>query len=192
MRTVKYTCWKDGDFYLGYLNDYPEYQTQGMLKEELIANLQDLRNDIEMKEEYDFTDAEQGKFYRPLEELEIKENMDMETTKQDVAGGGNIFSGSGNVTLLFSPENVAMIVSLVSAAIGAGTVAVKAIQLWVDERKSRKIKIKCKDIELEISGAVSEKEILKKLEMFNKIEEKVKKEEVEIILIDGNKPLKLS
>ncbi len=24
-----------------------------------------------MKDEYDFTDAEQGKFYRPLEELEI-------------------------------------------------------------------------------------------------------------------------
>jgi hypothetical protein len=24
-----------------------------------------------MKEEYDFTDAEQGKFYRPLEELDI-------------------------------------------------------------------------------------------------------------------------
>ncbi len=42
-----------------------------MSKEELIANLQDLRNDIEMKDEYDFTDAEQGKFYRPLEELEI-------------------------------------------------------------------------------------------------------------------------
>lgn len=68
---TEYTCWQDGEFYLGYLNQYPDYQTQGMSKEELIANLQDLLNDLEMKDEYDFTDAEQGKFYRPLEELEI-------------------------------------------------------------------------------------------------------------------------
>ena len=70
-----YTCWQDGDFYLGYLNDYPEYQTQAMSKEELLANLQDLLKDIDtMKDEYDFTDAEQGKFYRPLEELDIPQN----------------------------------------------------------------------------------------------------------------------
>ncbi len=50
MRTVKYTSWKDGDFYLGYLNDYPDYQTQGYSKEELIANLKDLLNDIESDE----------------------------------------------------------------------------------------------------------------------------------------------
>lgn len=68
---TEYTCWQDGDFYLGYLNEYPDYQTQGYSKEELIANLQDLLNDIEMKDEYDFSNAEQGKFYRPLEELEI-------------------------------------------------------------------------------------------------------------------------
>jgi len=29
-----------------------------------------------MKEEYDFTDAEQGKFYRPIEELEIPIYLD--------------------------------------------------------------------------------------------------------------------
>lgn len=29
-----------------------------------------------MKEEYDFTDAEQGKFYRPLEELDIPIYLD--------------------------------------------------------------------------------------------------------------------
>jgi hypothetical protein len=31
-----------------------------------------------MKEEYDFTDAEQGKFYRPLEELDIPIYLDDE------------------------------------------------------------------------------------------------------------------
>jgi len=31
-----------------------------------------------MKKEYDFTDAEQGKFYRPIEELEIPIYLDKE------------------------------------------------------------------------------------------------------------------
>ncbi|WP_089726158.1 hypothetical protein [Candidatus Thiosymbion oneisti] len=31
-----------------------------------------------MKDEYDFTDAEQGKFYRPLEELDIPIYLDKE------------------------------------------------------------------------------------------------------------------
>ncbi|VAW33804.1 hypothetical protein MNBD_CHLOROFLEXI01-1412 [hydrothermal vent metagenome] len=31
-----------------------------------------------MKDEYDFTDAEQGKFYRPIEELDIPIYLDQE------------------------------------------------------------------------------------------------------------------
>jgi len=31
-----------------------------------------------MKKEYDFTDAEQGKFYRPIEELDIPIYLDQE------------------------------------------------------------------------------------------------------------------
>ena len=31
-----------------------------------------------MKKEYDFTDAEQGKFYRPIEELDIPVYLDKE------------------------------------------------------------------------------------------------------------------
>lgn len=38
---------QDGDYYLGFLNDYPDYQTQGMSKEELIHNLKDLLADLE-------------------------------------------------------------------------------------------------------------------------------------------------
>ena len=47
MRTLKYTYWQDGNFYLGYLIDYPDYQTQAKSKEELIENLKDLLHDIE-------------------------------------------------------------------------------------------------------------------------------------------------
>jgi len=62
MRTLKYTFWQDGEFFLGYLNDYPEYQTQAYSKDELLENLKDLLKDIES-----------GKvpFIRKVEELAI-------------------------------------------------------------------------------------------------------------------------
>ena len=33
MKTVKFTSWQDGDFFIGFLNEYPDYQTQGLSKE---------------------------------------------------------------------------------------------------------------------------------------------------------------
>jgi len=50
MRTVKYTFWQDGDFYLGFLNEYPDYWTQGISKEDLLENLKDLLTDLESGE----------------------------------------------------------------------------------------------------------------------------------------------
>lgn len=47
MRAIKFTFWLDGDFYLGYLNEYPDYSTQGTTKEELVENLKDLLVDLE-------------------------------------------------------------------------------------------------------------------------------------------------
>ncbi len=47
MRTIKFTSWKDNDFFVGYLNDYPDYRTQGSTKEELVENLKELLEDIE-------------------------------------------------------------------------------------------------------------------------------------------------
>lgn len=47
MKTVEYTFWRDDEFYIGYLNYYPENQTQGYSKEELLENLRDLLNDFE-------------------------------------------------------------------------------------------------------------------------------------------------
>jgi predicted RNase H-like HicB family nuclease len=50
MRNVKYTFWQDGEFFLGYLNEYPEYWTQGYSKDELRENLKDLLIDLESGE----------------------------------------------------------------------------------------------------------------------------------------------
>ena len=50
MRAVKFTSWKDGDFYIGFLNDYPDYMTQGLSKEDLAENLRSLLDDLESGE----------------------------------------------------------------------------------------------------------------------------------------------
>ncbi len=50
MKTTKFTYWQEGDYWLGFLNDYPDYQTQGMSKEELVNNLRDLLADLESGE----------------------------------------------------------------------------------------------------------------------------------------------
>lgn len=50
MRTIKYTFWKDDKFFIGFLNDYPDYETQGFSKDELLENLKSLLADIETEE----------------------------------------------------------------------------------------------------------------------------------------------
>jgi predicted RNase H-like HicB family nuclease len=46
MATVKIVQWQDGDMWIGYLQDYPDYWTQGETLEELRENLKDIYNDI--------------------------------------------------------------------------------------------------------------------------------------------------
>ena len=60
MRTLEYTFWQDGEFFLGYLNNYPDYETQAYSKEELVENLKDLLVDLE---------SNQVPFIRHVEEL---------------------------------------------------------------------------------------------------------------------------
>ena len=47
MQKTKITYWQDGKFWCGYINDYPEYVTQGFSYEELIENLKDIYSDIQ-------------------------------------------------------------------------------------------------------------------------------------------------
>ena len=50
MRTLEYTFWQDGKFFIGHLNEYPDYETQGYSKAELVENLKDLLTDLESNE----------------------------------------------------------------------------------------------------------------------------------------------
>ena len=46
MSKVKYTYWQDEGWWLGYLEEYPDYLTQGESLEELKENLRDLYKDL--------------------------------------------------------------------------------------------------------------------------------------------------
>ena len=46
MQTIKYVYWQDGDAWLGYLQDYPDYWTQGESLDDLIEHLTDLYRDV--------------------------------------------------------------------------------------------------------------------------------------------------
>ena len=50
MKTIQYTFWQDGEFFLGYLNKFPEYETQALSKEELLENLKELLIDVNSNE----------------------------------------------------------------------------------------------------------------------------------------------
>ncbi|MGH8586457.1 MAG: type II toxin-antitoxin system HicB family antitoxin, partial [Gammaproteobacteria bacterium] len=61
-RNLKYTYWRDGEFVIGFLNDYPDYRTQGTSKDHLVENLKSLLEDIE---------SDEIPFIRKVEELSV-------------------------------------------------------------------------------------------------------------------------
>jgi predicted RNase H-like HicB family nuclease len=46
MKTIRYVYWQDNDMWLGYLEDYPDYRTQGESLDELQENLKDIYQDL--------------------------------------------------------------------------------------------------------------------------------------------------
>jgi len=47
MEKKRYIYWKDDDMWLGYLEEYPDYMTQGETAEELQENLKDIYKELE-------------------------------------------------------------------------------------------------------------------------------------------------
>jgi predicted RNase H-like HicB family nuclease len=46
MQTIKFVYWEDDDRFLGYLQDYPDYWTQGESLDDLKIHLKDIYDDI--------------------------------------------------------------------------------------------------------------------------------------------------
>ncbi len=44
---IKYHYWQEGEFWLGYIEEYPDYMTQGKTLVELKENLKDIYRDLE-------------------------------------------------------------------------------------------------------------------------------------------------
>ena len=46
MSTARFVHWQDNGMWLGYLEEFPDYMTQGQTLEELQSNLRDLYKDL--------------------------------------------------------------------------------------------------------------------------------------------------
>ena len=46
MKSIRYVHWQDGDVWLGYLEEYPDYMTQAETVQELEENLRDIYADL--------------------------------------------------------------------------------------------------------------------------------------------------
>lgn len=46
MEKIKFVYWQDENMWVGYLEDYPDYMTQGESFEELKENLKDIHSDL--------------------------------------------------------------------------------------------------------------------------------------------------
>ena len=46
MKSTGFTYWQDGEFWLGQLDEFPDYQTQGASLEDLKEHLADLHKEL--------------------------------------------------------------------------------------------------------------------------------------------------
>ena len=46
MEAKRYVYWQEDDMWIGYLEDYPDYMTQGETMEELKSNLRDIYKEL--------------------------------------------------------------------------------------------------------------------------------------------------
>jgi predicted RNase H-like HicB family nuclease len=46
MRALRYVYWRDGKFWLGYLEEFPDYMTQGESHTELQEHLRDIYREL--------------------------------------------------------------------------------------------------------------------------------------------------
>ncbi|OIO99122.1 MAG: hypothetical protein AUJ92_00035 [Armatimonadetes bacterium CG2_30_59_28] len=46
MKTIEYVYWQDAEMWLGYLQEFPDYLTQGETLDELQENLRDLFEEL--------------------------------------------------------------------------------------------------------------------------------------------------
>jgi hypothetical protein len=67
----------------------------------------------------------------------------------------------------------------------AGKAVFELIKVWIDDRKARKIRIKNGDIEIEIQGGITTRDLKKKLDEFRRLTKELSEDDIKIILPSG-------
>ena len=80
------------------------------------------------------------------------------------------------------PEDIYSLVAVAVTVPGLATMIYKTIKLWVDYQNAKKIKIKKGNMEVEIQGGMSEKEIKNILDAFRKAAKVKDKNDVKVTI----------
>ncbi|MGB7923444.1 MAG: hypothetical protein WCF57_09385 [Pyrinomonadaceae bacterium] len=84
------------------------------------------------------------------------------------------------------PDDVVMLIKFAFSTASAAGAVYKAIKLWTDDRKARRIIIKKGDFQLEIQGGMSQRDIEKGIGQFRKrTKDTADDDELEVILPKG-------
>lgn len=92
------------------------------------------------------------------------------------------------------PVDIYEVIRAAAMTSGLATMIYKLIRLWIEDRKARKILIKKGDLQLEIHGGMTVKEIQQGLRLFRKSARIKLKREVDVIVppkCDPDIPLRL-
>jgi hypothetical protein len=118
-------------------------------------------------------------------------STDLEGTREDVqrAGEDVQIRGAGGdiqckevVDIVDSlAPTIAAVTAILSTA-GGMKMLLEMVKLWVESRKERRIKLKTGDIELELQGSMSQKEIQSKIQLFRELTKDAKESDVKIIV----------
>lgn len=111
---------------------------------------------------------------RKSEANTTSDSINLEATPR---GSGGDMQSKGLVV----GEFVTVVTAMLSAA-GGMKMILEMVKLWVEERKERRIKLKRGDIELELQGSMSQKEIQQKVELFRELIKDAKESDIEIIV----------
>jgi hypothetical protein len=83
------------------------------------------------------------------------------------------------------PDTIDAMLLIAATSAGLAPYVYRFIAVWIEDRKAKKIRIKSGDVELEINGAVSEKELGRAFSKFRGLTRGRKDEEPKIILPRG-------
>lgn len=88
----------------------------------------------------------------------------------------------GTKTDIRGTEELITVVTAMLSAAGGMKMILEMVKLWVEERKERRIKLKMEDIEVEVQGSMSKREIQRKLELFRELVKDIKENDIKIIV----------